>query len=198
MSSSSSSDEDFLPVGISMLNISSSKIGSPVMSQRTEDEASGCPSALGYFKLLTRAIEALNRQRSDDGEKLKLPLSVVRRSRKTFVNIVEVATRLNRQPEHMAHFISKGLFVEGSINKDGLLILDGSFLQSDVERVLRSFIEIYVVCKSCDSVDETNIVKENKLFFLRCEKCKSSRCVGNSIEGYTVKEKASHKLRGLI
>lgn len=197
-SSSSSSDEDFLPVGISMLNINSKNQYVPVMAQRNEVVEFDLPPQLQYMFLLDRAMEALNKTRDDDGDRIKLPLKVLRKSRKTWVNVVEVTAKLNRQPEHLAHFITESLFTEGSINKDGYLILTGSHLQSDIEKPLRNFIELYVVCRSCDSVDDTYITKDNKLFFLKCDRCKASRCVGNAIEGFTLKDKSKPKLRGLV
>lgn len=197
-SSSSSSDEDFIPVGLSMLKLNSKKNLTPVMAQKIKEEDTEFPSALQYFNLLNRAMDILNRDREEESERLKLGLSVVRKGRKTYINVVDIANQLNRQPEHLSHFLTKSLYGEGNVNKDGQLVLNGSFLQSAVERALRQFIELYVVCKSCENVDETHIVRENKLYFLKCDKCKASRCVGNVIEGFTLKDTPQAKLRGLI
>lgn len=198
MSSTSSSEEDFLPVGISMLSIHPSRRHPSVMVQKVDDDNSDLIPALRYINLLNAAMEVLNRAHEEENDKIRLPLSVVRKSRKTFVNVVKIANKLDRQPEHLSHFIAKELFTEGSINKEGSLVLTGFFLQSKIERALRHFIEIFVVCKSCDSFEDTYIAREAKLFFLKCRKCKASRCVGNAIEGYTLKEKPNPKLRGLI
>lgn len=199
MSSSDSDDaESYIPFGFSMLSINSKKPAPPVMAPKPKEEDNELPTALRYYNLLSRAMEQLNRNKEEEGEKLKLGLSVLRKSRKTYINVVKIADQLNRQPEHLAHFLSKNLLTEGAINKEGQLVLSGSFLQSAIEKSLRQFIEQYVVCKACESVDETYICKENKLYFLKCDKCKSSRCVGNAIEGFTVKDAPSAKLRGLI
>lgn len=198
MSSSESNDEDYVPFGFSMLSINSKKPTAPVMAPKVQEESNELPPSLQYYNLLSRAMEQLNRNKEEESEKLKLGLSVLRKSRKTYINIVKIAQQLNRQPEHLSHFLSKNLLTEGSINKEGQLVLNGSFLQSAIEKALRQFIELYVVCKACESVDETYICKENKLYFLKCDKCKSSRCVGNAIEGFTLKESGSSKLRGLI
>jgi len=197
-SSSSNSDDEFIPLGISMLNIHSKKPSVPVMAQKIEEDISGLPPSLQYYNLLSKAMQILNKNK-EETERLKLGISVVRKSRKTFVNVVLLARQLNRQAEHLARFISKSFGTEGSINKEGCLVLSGSFLQSAVEKTIRQFIELYVVCKSCDSVEETFITRENKLYFLKCEKCKASRCVGNEIEGFTLnKEASSSKLRGML
>lgn len=190
-SSSSTSEEDFMPLGINMLKIDSKKPAVPVMVQRVQEDDSDLPSALKYYNLLTRAMDILNMNREEENERLKLRISVVRKSRRTYVNVVDLAHQLNRQPDHLAHFLSKVLLSEGSINKEGSLVLSGSFLQSAVEKTLRQFIDLYVVCKSCDSMDSTHIVRENKLYFLKCEKCKGSRCVGNAIEGFTLGRESS-------
>jgi len=182
-----------------MLNITPKNVGKVVMvKQNREEMLSSIPEELRYVSLLNTAMVLLNKDKEEKAERLKLPLKVSRHSRKTFVNICEISERLNRQEEHLSKFIAMHLHTEGSVNKEGSLVLEGSYLQSDIENALRNFIELYVVCRSCDSVDDTSIVKENKLFFLRCDKCKGSRCVGNVIEGFTLKEKVKPKLRGLV
>lgn len=194
MSSSTSSEDDFTPLGIGLLNISKGKSAS-VMVQKVEEEKSDLPSVLQYLSLLSAAMEILNKSRESDGERMKLALNVIRRGRKTYINLVEIANQLHRQPEHLAFFVSKDLLTEGTVNKDGQMILNGMFLQSGIEGALRHFIEAYVLCKSCESVEDTFIAKENKLFFLKCNRCKGSRCVGNSIEGFTFKDKPQQKLK---
>lgn len=198
MPASTSSEDEFIPVGLSMLKISSKKNLTPVMAQRVKEEATDLPAALQYYNLLNKAMDALKRNTEGEGERLKLTLSVVRRSRKTYINVAVIAKQLNRQPEHLAHFLTSNLCGEGSINREGQLVMSGSYLQSAVEKVLRQFIELYVVCKSCESAEDTEIVRENKLYFLKCDKCKASRCVGNVIEGFTLKDTPQAKLRGLI
>ena len=196
MTDSASSEEDFAPLGIDMLTISKTK-GSSVMAQKAEQEVSDLHKNLQYINLLNSACEILNRTKNNDNERMKLCLSVIRKSKKTHVNIIEIAQQLHRQAEHLSHFISKDLFVDGTISKDGQLILNGIFFQSAVEKTLRKFIDLYVVCKSCESVEDTFIIKENKLYFVKCEKCKGSRCIGNAIEGYVNKDKAGQKIKNL-
>lgn len=193
MTYSDSSDEDYVPIGFNMLSINSKKSTSSVMAQKIEDEDSELPSNLQYYNLLTKAMDILNKNREEENEKLKLGLCVVRKNRKTFINVVKIAKILNRQPEHLCHFISKSLLAEGSINKEGQMVLSGSFLQSTIEKSIRHFIDQFVICKSCESVDDTYIAKENKLFFLKCDKCKGSKCVGSNVEGFTLKENSSAK-----
>jgi len=198
MPSSSSDEDDFIPVGLSMLKLNPRASTMSVMAHRVKEEATEFPAALQYYSMLNRAMEALNRNKEEVGERLKLGLSVVRKSRKTYINVVSIAKQLDRQPDHLSHFLTKNLCGEGNINKEGQLVMNGSFLQSAVEKALRQFIELYVVCRSCESVEETRIVRENKLYFLRCDKCKASRCVGNVIDGFTLKDTPQAKLRGLI
>lgn len=195
---SSSEEEEFMPVGFRALSINPQVQGGSVMVRSVPEEDSDLIPALRYANLLDKAMEILKSTREENVERIKLPLSVIRRSKKTYINVDTIAHLLNRQTEHLSYFISKNLYTTGSINKDGNLVLDGSYLQSEVEKTLRQFIELYVACKICDSVEETYITKENKLFFLCCDRCKGRRCVGNMIEGLVLKDKGKTKLRGLL
>lgn len=193
--SNTSEDEDYLPVGISMLNIHSKKPSVPVMGKKISKDTSDLPEELRYCKLLARGMNIMNKNKEEEKERLKLGISVIRKNKKTFINIVFLAHQLNRQPEHLSYFVSKILMSEGSINKEGNLVMSGTFLQSAVEKALRQFIEQYVICKSCDSVVDTYITRENKLYFIKCDNCKGSRCVGNSIEGFSLNKEKSPKIK---
>lgn len=197
-SSSSSSDEDFIPLGIAMLNITPQSRGASVMARKHEGTDFGLPPQLQYMALIDAAMAQLNKASEERAERTKLPLKIFKKDRKTFVNVSEIADKLSRQPDHLARFLAEHLYTEGSVNKDGNLVLNGLYLQSNIEKGLRNFIELYVVCRACDAVDGTSIVRENKLYFLKCDHCKSQRCVGNVIEGLNLKEKVKPKLRGLV
>lgn len=195
---SSSSEDDFIPVGMSMLNIKS-KAPTILVNQKQTDNGNAFPPELQYYNLLTRAMDILNKSKDTENERIKLNLSVVRKNKKTMLNVEEIAKQLKRQTEHLSQFIIRMLQTDGSINKEGFLVLRGTFLQSAIEKVIKQFIEVYVACKTCDSVEDTYITRENKLFFLRCSKCNGSRCVGNAIEGFTYrKDESTIKLRGML
>ena len=152
------------------------------------DVESGEASWLGsdrdysYRELLSRVFGILRTNNPDlAGEKRKftiVPPQVVREgSKKTaFSNISDLARRMRRPLEHLTAFILTELGTIGSSDGSQRLIIKGRFQQLQIENVLRRYIVEYVTCKTCRSPD-TILVKENRLFFMQCESCGSSRSV---------------------
>lgn len=135
-----------------------------------------------YRELLSRVFGILRTNNPDlAGEKRKftiVPPQVVREgSKKTaFSNIADLARRMRRPLEHLTAFILTELGTIGSSDASQRLIIKGRFQQLQIENVLRRYIVEYVTCKTCRSPD-TILVKENRLFFMQCESCGSSRSV---------------------
>jgi translation initiation factor 2 subunit 2 len=135
-----------------------------------------------YRELLSRVFTVLRTNNPDlAGEKRKftiVPPQVYREgSKKTaFANIADLARRMRRPLEHLTAFILTELGTIGSSDASQRLIIKGRFQQLQIENVLRRYIVEYVTCKTCRSPD-TILVKENRLFFMQCESCSSSRSV---------------------
>lgn len=178
-------------------DVSSSAVDQPVPGVEGEiincEELSGefLPTAEGwlgsdrdytYRELLSRVFGILRTNNPDlAGEKRKftiVPPQVVREgSKKTaFSNISDLARRMRRPLEHLTAFILTELGTIGSSDASQRLIIKGRFQQLQIENVLRRYIVEYVTCKTCRSPD-TILVKENRLFFMQCESCGSSRSV---------------------
>lgn len=203
---SSTSSEEFEELGINLKEFArkrQSRLGirRPVQKQQAGPTSGDgeLPPELEYDSLLRHAMTVLKKDK-DLGvtSRMKLPLEVKREARKTSVNIVEIAEALNRQVDHLVKFISNELMTTGSVNKDGKLLLKGSFIRSEIQEIIRRYIEHFVVCKICESVEDTDIVRDKKLYFLKCSKCGGARCVGNIVEGMTTKGKAKPQLRGML
>ena len=186
--SDSSSSDEFLPVGLSSLNLQKMSLKHPqtvsVLVKKTNDDTFNLIPELQYESLLNRAEEYF--KKNTNGGKKNIKLVVTRRNRKTQINIVEIAKQLNRQEGQLTKYVLKGLYTEGTVNEKGVLNIDGRYVQSEVENILKSFINEYVVCKSCESIDDTEIIKKNRLFFVKCNACQSERCVGNTVDGLNV------------
>ena len=99
--------------------------------------------------------------------------------------------RLHRLPDHLIQYLFAELGTTGSIDGGQRLLIKGRFQQKQIEIVLKRYIgnftfvilAEYVQCKTCRSPD-TNLVKENRLFFLQCESCGSSRTVSAIKTGF--------------
>lgn len=176
---------------VSNENVSISESGIVIDGGENSEELGFLPSAeswLGsdrdytYRELLGRVFGILRTNNPDlAGEKRKftiVPPQVVREgSKKTaFSNIADLARRMRRPLEHLTAFILTELGTIGSSDGAQRLIIKGRFQQLQIENVLRRYIVEYVTCKTCRSPD-TILVKENRLFFMQCESCGSSRSV---------------------
>jgi len=104
-------------------------------------------------------------------ERLELPrtsLSVI--GMRTVVhNFKEVAEALNRDPQHLLKFLTREMATAATM-QEARVIFQGKFSRETLERLIRRYMESFVICPVCKRPD-TKIVKEKRLSFLVCEAC---------------------------
>lgn len=148
---------------------------------------------LPYNELLSRFFTILKQNNPElagdrSGPKFRIPPPVCQRegSKKTlFANVQEIATVLQRNPEHLIQFLFAELGTSGSIDGEKRLVLKGKFQPKQMESVLRRYIIEYVTCKTCKSMN-TELKREsaNRLHFLSCKACGSTRSVSSIKTGF--------------
>ncbi|KAJ0075010.1 hypothetical protein Patl1_35045 [Pistacia atlantica] len=79
---------------------------------------------------------------------------------------------MHRQPDHVMAFLLVELGTSGSLDGQQRLVMNGRFAPKIFERILRR----YVI-----------LSKENRLFFLRCEKCGSGPSVAPIKAGFVAR-----------
>ncbi|KAK9712695.1 translation initiation factor eIF-2 beta subunit [Basidiobolus ranarum] len=165
-------------------------IGSKTTERKgVEDAWLGSNRDYTYQELLGRVFKILQQNNpeliSEKRRYTMVPPSIHREgSKKTlFANIGDICKRMRRQPEHVIQFLFSELGTSGSIDGSGSLIIKGRFQQKQIENVLRRYIVEYVTCKTCKSPD-TILSKENRIFFLQCESCGSTRSVSAIKTGF--------------
>ncbi|XP_071785798.1 eukaryotic translation initiation factor 2 subunit 2-like [Asterias amurensis] len=143
-----------------------------------------------YDELLTRVFDIMRAKNPDmvTGEKKRFvmrPPQVVRVGTKksSFVNFTDICKMLHRPTEHLLAFLLAEMGTSGSIDGNNQLIIKGRFQQKQIENILRRYIKEYVTCHTCRSSD-TFLHKENRLFFLQCERCQSRCSVASIKSGY--------------
>lgn len=142
-----------------------------------------------YAELLSRVFRIIHEKNPElSGERRKYtivaPIVAREGSKKTiFANIAEICRRMRRNPEHLISYIFAELGTQGSVDASECLIIKGRFQPKQIESVLRHYIAEYVTCQTCKSA-ETSLKKENKLFFLQCAACGSSRAVSAIKSGF--------------
>eukprot|EP00271_Cylindrocystis_brebissonii_P014774 TRINITY_DN362_c1_g1_i1.p2 TRINITY_DN362_c1_g1~~TRINITY_DN362_c1_g1_i1.p2 ORF type:complete len:330 (-),score=106.24 TRINITY_DN362_c1_g1_i1:396-1385(-) len=116
------------------------------------------------------------------------PPQVLREGTKktVFANFMDLCKSMHRQPEHVMAFLLAELGTSGSLDGQQRLVVKGRFAPKNFEGILRRYVNEYVMCSGCKSPD-TILSKENRLFFLRCEQCGSSRSVASITAGFVAR-----------
>ncbi|MCD6445907.1 translation initiation factor IF-2 subunit beta [Candidatus Bathyarchaeota archaeon] len=123
-----------------------------------------------YEELLKRAYSqipetALKRERL---ELPRLEYSVV--GMRTIIhNFKEIADVLNRDPQHILKFLTREMATAATL-QGSRVIFQGKFPPETFQRLLRRYMEKFVICPICKRPD-TKIVKEKRLSFLVCQAC---------------------------
>lgn len=142
-----------------------------------------------YEELLGRVFNILRENNPDlAGDRRRTimrPPQVLREGTKktVFANFMDLCKTMHRQPEHVQNFLLAELGTSGNLDGQQRLIIKGRFAPKNFESILRKYINEYVICNGCKSSD-TLLTKENRLFFLRCEQCGSSRSVAPIKTGF--------------
>ncbi|KAF1891212.1 hypothetical protein Lal_00001354 [Lupinus albus] len=132
-----------------------------------------------YEELLGRVFNILRENNpelaGDRRRTVMRPPQVLREGTKktVFVNFMDLCKTMHRQPDHVMAFLLAELGTSGSLDGQQRLVVKGRFAPKNFEGILRRYINEYVICLGCKSPD-TILSKENRLFFLRCEKVNPS------------------------
>ncbi|XP_050370353.1 eukaryotic translation initiation factor 2 subunit beta-like isoform X3 [Argentina anserina] len=172
---------------------------------RTGDDEEGEENVLGeshpwlgsdrdyhYEELLGRVFNILrenNPELAGDRRRTTMrPPQVLREGTKktVFVNFMDLCKTMHRQPDHVMAFLLAELGTSGSLDGQQRLVVKGRFAPKNFEGILRRYVNEYVICIGCKSPD-TILSKENRLFFLRCEKCGSGRSVAPIKAGFVAR-----------
>ena len=164
-----------------------------------EDQSIQEQIGLPYQDLLSRFFDVLKTNNPElagnrSGPKFRIPPPVcLRDGKKTiFANIMDIAEKLQRSPDHLIQYLFAELGTSGSIDGQKRLVIKGKFQSKQMENVLRRYILEYVTCKTCKSIN-TDLKKEqsNRLFFMVCKSCGSTRSVSSIKTGFqaTMKRK---------
>ncbi|WRX25147.1 Translation initiation factor IF2/IF5 domain - like 2 [Theobroma cacao] len=139
-----------------------------------------------YEELLGRVFNILRENNpelaGDRRRTVMRPPQVLREGTKktVFVNFMDLCKTMHRQPDHVMAFLLAELGTSGSLDGQQRLVVKGRFAPKNFEGILRRYINEYVICLGCKSPD-TILSKENRLFFLRCEKVTKFTFFSNSL-----------------
>ncbi|MDI9610382.1 MAG: translation initiation factor IF-2 subunit beta [Archaeoglobaceae archaeon] len=124
-----------------------------------------------YLKLLDRAMEKLSQKPILRKDRFEIPkVSVTREGVRTILrNLTQIAKTLNRSEDQIYKYLVKSLGTAGFID-NGRLIFQGKFTEEEIQKEINEYVKIYVLCKECNAPD-TELIKEERVTFLRCLAC---------------------------
>jgi len=109
---------------------------------------------------------------------------IVLLNRKTFINnFIKICDKFKRPAETIRTFIKQEINIatkeeemtyDVTISGTGTLLIDGIHQKPKIEKLFKKFADIYVTCSSCKSND-TTIEKKNRINFMMCPNCNSSK-----------------------
>jgi translation initiation factor 2 subunit 2 len=155
---------------------------------------SGSDRDYTYDELLDRVFGILREKNPElTGERrrtvLKPPQVAREGTKKTvFTNFMDLCKAMNRQQEHVSAYLLAELGTSGSLDGQQRLIVKGRFLPKSFETVLRRYVNDYVLCPGCKSVD-TLLDRDSatRLMHLRCQQCGASRTVKAITSGFVAR-----------
>ena len=132
---------------------------------------------MGYEELLERGLGKVPK-RAEDKERFEIPRpKTLRQGSKTIlINFNEIANALRRDPRHLLKFLLKELATSSEI-KDNKLIFQGNFTEEHIAKKIEIYAKTYVYCPECGKPD-TNLVKEEGFYQIKCEACGARKTVG--------------------
>ena len=123
-----------------------------------------------YEQLLDMALEKVPKK-TDTGERFVMPkIQAMPAGAKTIItNFSEISATLRRDPKHIQKYLLKELATSGEFDSKQLTVI-GRFPNILIDRKLEMYVNEYVICPDCKRPD-TNILKDGRMAFLRCEAC---------------------------
>ncbi len=100
--------------------------------------------------------------------------------KKTIItNFFQIASRIRRNPEHFQKFILRELATSGQKEGDRL-VLNNKIPSEKLNQKIEQYVKEFVICRECGKPD-TELVKEDRLTFIRCLACGAKHSVRSKI-----------------
>jgi translation initiation factor 2 subunit 2 len=131
-----------------------------------------------YKKLLDSAFSKLPSLSADKADFVIPSADVFTEGTKTIIkNIAVIADRARRNGADIARYIGKEFSVPVNVEEQRLII-NGKFPIEEINRRIKRYFEIYVICKECKKPD-THLENAEKGMYLICEACGARYWVKN-------------------
>jgi translation initiation factor 2 subunit 2 len=133
-----------------------------------------------YEQLLEDAYSRIKKVESN-GDRFEIPkVQGHFEGKKTYItNFFQIASYIRREHSHFQKFLLKELATSGQIEGDRL-VLNNRVPSTKINEKIESYIKEFVICKECGKPD-TELVKEDRLTFIRCLACGAKHSIRSKI-----------------
>ena len=131
-----------------------------------------------YEELLEKAYKNMPESMQKE-DRFEIPnlLSIINGNRTFIKNFLDACKTIRRDEKHVMKFMLKELGTQGYIEGHTLILL-GKFNNKNINNKFNKYIKEYVLCPVCGKPD-TQLIKEGRLMFMKCEACGSRNPVNN-------------------
>lgn len=158
---------------------------------------------INYNMLLSRFFVLLHDRHPDligasaKNYKIPPPQCLREGNKKTiFANLPDIAKRLKRNDDHIIQFLFAEMGTNGSVDGSRRLVIKGRFQSKQIENILRRYIQDYVSCKTCRSLNTDLAKGDNRLWYLTCQSCGSTRTVPAIKTGFSAQIGKRKRMQG--
>ena len=132
------------------------------------------PTIYPITDLVDKLYDELSGKQTSQKIILENPIIKVENKKTYVINFTSICYKLKRNVEDVKKYFEKEMTVVASISGSGSLTITGMFKVPQIMKIFTNFIEDNVRCKECKSCD-TEIIKENRITYNSCNKCKSRK-----------------------
>lgn len=133
-----------------------------------------------YEKMLEQAYKKV-KQVDVSGGRFEIPkIEGHFEGRKTILtNFFQIASHIRRNPEHFQKFMLRELAASGQKEGDRF-VLNIKVPSAKINQKIEQYVKEFVLCKECKKPD-TELIKEDRLTFIRCLACGAKHSVRGKI-----------------
>jgi translation initiation factor 2 subunit 2 len=130
-----------------------------------------------YEKMLDRLYASLP-EKTKKHERFQMPVAEsFQQGTKTIVrNFSQIIKTINRDERHAFKFLAKETATNAAMDEGGKLVLNGKFSNQQINDLVASYINQFVLCPECKRPD-TEVVEKQGVRMLHCEACGAIRPV---------------------
>lgn len=132
-----------------------------------------------YEELLNDAYSKIKQTESKDRFEIPKIEGHFEGKKTILTNFFQIASYIRRNPEHFQKFLLKELAVSGQKEGDRL-VLNMNVPSAKINQKIEQYVKEFVLCKECGKPD-TELVKEDRMSFVKCLACGAKHSVRNKI-----------------